>query len=211
MTIREKITGSENVLDAAYKILIRYMTDLTIFCKYIVCVYICICTQSVNTILGVSTSYSRIVLEADTTAGPFLTIPSCKSKSLYGNTVAQARTRARAAAHTNAAESQTNHPQPPPTKACDSYERHRTLYYIPGVFNMALQKLQVNCPIFVLAPRQVCRVETKSEYESAKPLRATTRERYRKLCYSARILGILHQVDYVGFVFPSSSKQTRRE
>lgn len=49
--------------------------------------------QSVNTILGVSTSYSRERLEADTTAGPFLTIPSLARESLYGNMIAQARER----------------------------------------------------------------------------------------------------------------------
>lgn len=77
------------------------------------------------------------------------------------------------------AESQTNRPRY--TKARDSYERHRKLYYIPGAFNMALQKLRVNCLIFVLARRQVRRVETKSEYESNKPLQGTIREREREI------------------------------
>lgn len=42
---------------------------------------------------------------------------------------------------------------------------------------MALQKLRVNCLIFVLVRRQVRRVETKSEYESNKPLQGTIRAR----------------------------------
>lgn len=50
--------------------------------------------QSVNTILGVSTSYSGERLEADTTAGPFLTIPSRKAKA-FMETWLRKRERAR--------------------------------------------------------------------------------------------------------------------
>lgn len=76
---------------------------------------------------------------------------------------------------------------------------------------MALQKLWVNCLIFVLASRQVrpCRnevrirvVQTASSYNSREILQIVLRR--------SRILRILRQVDYAGFVFPFLAKQTAR-
>lgn len=148
------------MLSAVCNILTQRMADLTMFRKYTVYLYI----QSVNTILGVSSSYSRERLEADTTAGPFLTIPCCEAKAFMETQLRKRdRTNARVAS------------EPAALLKRDSYERHRKLYYIPGVFNMALQKLRVNCLIFVLASRQVrpCRnevrirvVQTASSYNS---------------------------------------------
>jgi len=149
---RDDACNRSRMLDAVLGCLTRCMTGLTIFRRHTEYVYM----QSVNTILGVSTSYSGERLEADTTAGPFLTIPSRKAKAFM-----EIRLRKRERARSK--RRVTNEPTAAPKR--DSYERHRKLYYIPGAFNMALQKLRVNCLIFVLARRQVRRVETKSEYE----------------------------------------------
>ena len=133
-----------NIENTARRILTRCMATLTIFRRYTMYVYIYM--QSVNTILGVSTSYSRERLEADTTAGPFLTIPSRKAKA-FMETRLHKRERARNKRRV------TNEPTARAVPKHDSYERHRKLYYISGAFNMALQKLWVNCLIFILAWR----------------------------------------------------------
>jgi len=103
------------------------------------CVSVCarVYIEPVNTIPGVSTSYFRV--EADATAGPFLTIPVLRRRAFMETTVTQARRRA---------AQQTANRRAIVTKGIAE------LHYTLAAFNMVPRKLRLNCPIFILASRQ---------------------------------------------------------